>query len=132
MQELVEVPRTQFTTSGGDVAEDQFCQDMDAAIAPVKVLNCNQDFVKVNVLLSQQLDAGQQSAFDTVVADHTATGRITNGPLADLAPGLFPNDEAFATDGRKVGEGPGAGTGVPVWWSNGQWLNYGTDTVAQA
>ena len=33
----------------------------------------------------------------------------------------------FATDGRKVGESAGAGTGVPVYYSNGKWRVFSTD-----
>jgi hypothetical protein len=36
---------------------------------------------------------------------------------------------AYATDGRKVGEGAGAGTGVPCYYSNGNWRRYSDDTV---
>lgn len=34
---------------------------------------------------------------------------------------------AYATNGRKVGEGAGAGTGVPVYFSNTKWRVYSTD-----
>jgi len=34
---------------------------------------------------------------------------------------------AFATNGRKFGEGPGAGTGVPVYFSNTQWRRFYDD-----
>lgn len=36
---------------------------------------------------------------------------------------------AYATNGRKVGEGAGAGTGVPVYYSNGHWRVYSTDAT---
>jgi hypothetical protein len=39
---------------------------------------------------------------------------------------------AYATNGRKVGEGSGAGTGVPVYFSNGAWRVYSTDNAVQA
>jgi len=43
--------------------------------------------------------------------------------VADLpATGMAEGDFAYALDGRKTGEGVGAGTGVPVWWSNGAWV----------
>ena len=29
---------------------------------------------------------------------------------------------AYATNGRKPGEGAGSGTGVPCFWSNGNWI----------
>lgn len=31
---------------------------------------------------------------------------------------------AYATDGRKSGEGGGAGTGLPVWWDGTNWKNF--------
>ena len=34
---------------------------------------------------------------------------------------------AYATDGLKVGEVTGSGTGVPVYFSNGNWRVYSTD-----
>ena len=34
---------------------------------------------------------------------------------------------AFATNGRKQGEGAGAGTGVPCYYSNGLWRRYSDD-----
>ncbi len=39
---------------------------------------------------------------------------------------------AYATDGRKVGEGAGVGTGVPVYFSNGQWRVFATDAQVAA
>lgn len=40
---------------------------------------------------------------------------------------------AYATDGRKVGEGGGAGTGVPVYYdeATASWLVYSGDTAVQ-
>jgi hypothetical protein len=48
------------------------------------------------------------------------------------AKGLVESQTAFATNGRKVGEGAGAGTGVPVYWSNGAWRVYSTDQPVAA
>lgn len=39
---------------------------------------------------------------------------------------------AYATNGRKVGEGVGSGTGVPVYFSNGSWRVYSTDAAVAA
>lgn len=36
---------------------------------------------------------------------------------------------AYATNGRKVGEGAGSGTGVPVYFSNTHWRVYSTDAT---
>jgi hypothetical protein len=46
--------------------------------------------------------------------------------------GLVESQTAFATNGRKVGEGPGVGTGVPIYWSAGAWRVYSTDTPVTA
>lgn len=39
---------------------------------------------------------------------------------------------AYATNGRKIGEGVGAGTGVPVYFSGGAWRVYSIDAPVQA
>jgi hypothetical protein len=39
---------------------------------------------------------------------------------------------AYATNGRKVGEGAGSGTGVPVYFSNGAWRVFSTDQPVSA
>ncbi len=38
---------------------------------------------------------------------------------------------AYATDGLKIGESTGHGTGVPVYYSNGAWRVYSTDAIVQ-
>lgn len=38
---------------------------------------------------------------------------------------------AFATNGRKIGEGGGSGSGVPVYYSAGQWRVVSSDQVVQ-
>jgi hypothetical protein len=45
---------------------------------------------------------------------------------------VLPGQTAYATNGRKVGEGAGSGTGVPVYYSNGAWRVYSTDAVVTA
>jgi hypothetical protein len=39
---------------------------------------------------------------------------------------------AYATNGLKVGESTGHGTGVPVYYSNGLWRVYSTDAQVQS
>jgi hypothetical protein len=39
---------------------------------------------------------------------------------------------AYATNGRKSGEGAGAGTGVPVYYSAGKWRVYRDDSEVLA
>lgn len=55
-----------------------------------------------------------------------------NFSVATLPPFGLEGDISYATDGRKVGEGPGMGTGVPVYFSNGAWLTFSGDTVVLA
>ena len=55
-------------------------------------------------------------------------------PLASLpTTGLAEGDIAYALDGRKAGEGAGAGTGVPCWWSvvagTGGWYAFGSGAL---
>jgi hypothetical protein len=45
-----------------------------------------------------------------------------------LLPTGFEGETAYCTDGRKVGEGGGAGTGCPVYFSGTKWYRYGDDT----
>lgn len=54
---------------------------------------------------------------------------LQNYTVAALPVGVSNNSVAIAKDGRKVGEGAGAGTGVPVYYSNGSWRVFSTDTV---
>jgi hypothetical protein len=39
---------------------------------------------------------------------------------------------AFATDGLKLGETTGNGTGIPVYYSNGEWRSYATDATVES
>jgi len=57
--------------------------------------------------------------------------RHTGFTVASLPSGLE-GDQSYATNGRKVGEGVGSGTGVPVYFSNGQWRVFSTDAQVQA
>jgi hypothetical protein len=41
-------------------------------------------------------------------------------------------DLAYALNGRKVGEGAGSGTGVPVWWSGTHWYAFWSSAVVTA
>lgn len=59
------------------------------------------------------------------------------GNLGSFTVATLPNNPivgqlAYATNGRKVGEGAGSGTGVPVYFSNGAWRVYSTDAVVAA
>jgi len=57
-----------------------------------------------------------------------AVGPITSGKYTvALLPTGTEGMTAYATNGRKSGEGSGAGTGVPVYFSNTEWRTYSTD-----
>lgn len=45
------------------------------------------------------------------------------------APDAFDGLVAFCTNGRKVGEGGGAGTGVPVYYDGASWRVFSTDAA---
>jgi hypothetical protein len=75
----------------------------------------------------------------STVPTGNATGSIVaQGPIsagqytvANLPVGAE-GQTAYATNGRKVGEGAGSGTGVPVYFSNTHWRVYSTDAQVQA
>lgn len=126
------IPLSDFTTSGGEVAEDQFDQEVNVAIPARTVIQDAQDFVNCYMVFDAALTAPEEAALAVVVANHTAVGRITVGIVATLPTGLFQDEDGYATDGRKVGEGFGAGTGVPIYWSDSQWRVLSTDAAVQA
>lgn len=55
---------------------------------------------------------------------------VTDALSASYAVSSLPNRNiglgmrTFAKDGRKGGEGAGAGTGIPVWWDGSVWRTY--------
>ena len=59
-------------------------------------------------------------------------GNLGNFTVVNLPTTPFNGQQAYATNGRKVGEGVGAGTGVPVYFSNGAWRVFSSDTVVTA
>jgi len=84
----------------------------------------------------------------TSLADNTV-GAITPGVLRGLTQDILDSQglntftvatlpagtegmRAYATNGRKVGEGAGLGTGVPVYFSNALWRVLSTDAAVAA
>lgn len=59
-------------------------------------------------------------------------GNLGTFTVANLPNNPFVSQTAFASNGRKVGEGAGGGTGVPVYYSNGAWRVYSTDAPVSA
>lgn len=73
------------------------------------------------------LDEASGLAVDTaIISNYTITpGRFTYAQL----PTAYNGSTAYCTNGRKVGEAAGAGTGVPVYFSNGAWRVFSTDAI---
>jgi hypothetical protein len=69
-------------------------------------------------------------AINTLIVDiNAALASITAGgtpdigsyTVADLPVSAVVGTRAYASNGRKIGEGAGDGTGVPVYYSDGTW-----------
>ena len=77
-----------------------------------------------------------QGWFNTIFARFGLKGSYTVATLPSVSPtqpvGPPVGSIAYASNGRKVGEGIGAGTGVPVYYSNGAWRVFSTDAVVTA
>lgn len=52
--------------------------------------------------------------------------------VANLPTGTTAGQVAFAINGRDVGEGVGAGTGVPVYYKNGGWHVFYANAVVSS
>lgn len=66
-----------------------------------------------------------------VLNEPLSTENLLSRTLAELpTQGVRNGAVAWAEDGRKAGEGSGAGTGAPVYFdkSAGTWMSYRTDT----
>jgi hypothetical protein len=59
-------------------------------------------------------------------------GNLGNFSVADLPTAPLEGQLAYATNGRKVGEPMAGGTGVPIYYSNGAWRVFSTDTTVNA
>jgi hypothetical protein len=86
---------------------------------------------------------GVVATFDTtglsVIGNFVASGAVIAGTVLKTSgytvAGLPVGTEGqitYATNGRKVGQGATAGTGVPVYYSTGGWRVFGTDAVVLA
>jgi len=69
------------------------------------------------VVAAGGLQAGGALSGNVGLTLYVAAADVADLPRAGNAPG----DWAYAANGRKTGEGAGAGTGVPCWWSNNAW-----------
>ena len=70
------------------------------------------------VIAAGGLQVGGTLQSDVGVALYKIKTTVAQLPTTTTAAG----DWAYALDGRKPGEGGGAGTGVPCFWSSGSWI----------
>jgi hypothetical protein len=56
-------------------------------------------------------------------------GNLGSFTVANLPNSPIVSQQAYATNGRKVGEAAGLGSGVPVYFSQGAWRVYSTGAV---
>jgi len=86
------------------------------------------------IAFTDPLGAAAVTALDAIVAT-LATGPFNsdNWTVAELAlaPAGFTGETRYATDGRTAAEGPGAGSGVPVYYS-GAWCTFYDNTTVLA
>lgn len=85
-----------------------------------------QNFRKALNTLSETQDT-QQASVDAIEAQTLGSFTVANLPAAGTA-----GRTAFATDGRKDGEGVGAGTGVLVYDDGTDWKTVDTSATVLA
>ena len=77
-----------------------------------------------------------QGWFSGLFQKYLLKGSFTVATLPSISPsqplGPPAGVIAYASNGRKVGEGAGSGTGVPVYYSNGAWRVFSTDAPVSA
>ncbi|AWN55074.1 hypothetical protein [Methylobacterium sp. 17Sr1-1] len=71
----------------------------------------------------------------SAIGDLSVTGSVrpatvTVAQLASLSPTV--GDQRYVSNGRKIGEAAGSGTGVPAYYSNGSWRRLSDDTPVVA
>lgn len=71
-------------------------------------------------------------AFDWLFAVHRQVNVPQSFEVDSLPTNLQPGALAFASNGRKVGEGLGAGTGTIAYFDGAQWRRVGDDTTVAA
>lgn len=67
------------------------------------------------------VDAGAQTMSSKTLARGVVQSSSVAAILALTSPGI--GEMAFAADGRKPGEGPGSGSGVPAFWDGAGWFS---------
>lgn len=80
----------------------------------------------VNNAESVALNAASSAAGSAAAAAASASGIGIVATVSGLPAGLE-GQRAYATNGRKIGEGASAGSGVPVYFSSGSWRVVSSD-----
>lgn len=85
---------------------------------------------EINVL-NQRVTKVETKTEQAGYADGVPAYVVASLPTNGLANGQSFVTIAFASNGRKSGEGAGLGTGVPVYWDAAslQWLKFSDDTA---
>ncbi len=68
----------------------------------------------------------------TISISGISTNYLGSFLVSTLPVSPIEGNTAFATNGRKVSEGAGFGTGVPVYFSHAAWRVYSTDAPVSA
>jgi len=130
---------SQFTSSGGEIFIDSLDSDVAQTVSlggdylySIFSEDIDPSLSKVIFYFDVALSGSQTTDLDAVVANYDGQPGYTGQPgeylVADLPTKACNNgDSLWAIDGRKSGEGPGNGTGVPVYWDNSNWLVFSTD-----
>jgi hypothetical protein len=98
-----------FDRLGGSVDAVAAATNLAAGAAPQST----------QIIPTAGLQVGGDLSDNVGVALYAAISGAEDLPTTGLATG----DWAYAANGRKPGESSGAGTGVPVFWSNGAWIS---------
>jgi hypothetical protein len=78
------------------------------------------------------MDAPAWQTWFALIFKQFGKGNLGNFTVVNLPTTPLESQQAYAINGRKVGESAGLGTGVPVYYSNGSWRVYSTDAPVSA
>jgi hypothetical protein len=85
---------------------------------------------------NRKLTSSEKKKLDALVAAHDPAKSTASGQhgvrARELPAGSYEGERSFCADGRKKGEEKGRGTGVPVYWSHGEWRRYSDDEPVSA
>jgi hypothetical protein len=111
------------------------CYSVSTSVGPlsnIRIFN-NSDYFDTSAIAFA--DAGAVAATNFNSYDQPSGGMVFNlksYTFANLPLGnqtAYTSSFAYCSNGRKVGEGVGTGTGVPVYYANGTWRVFSTDAA---